>query len=161
MLGAPGMRKGSANVGKGKAPGGKGGGKGGGGGLEAMLPALMAASQGQPGAGAAGPQAANALAPAMGPGAAAPPGFLMGTEDTPAGYARGAPSVQPRPNYPFGAGYLFGATAVPGQGTGAVDKVPAMLAPHEAVLNRAAADMLGRGVIAALNASGARQMGMS
>ncbi len=73
---------------------------------------------------------------------------------------RGTPSVQPRPNYPFGAGYLFGATAVPGQGSGTVDKVPAMLAPHEAVLNRAAADMLGRGLISALNARGVRQMGM-
>jgi hypothetical protein len=62
--------------------------------------------------------------------------------------------------YPFGAGYLFGATAVPGQGSGTVDKVPAMLAPHEAVLNRAAADLMGRGKIAALNAQGARQMGL-
>jgi hypothetical protein len=72
----------------------------------------------------------------------------------------GAPSVQPMPSYPFGAGYLFGATAVPGQGSGTVDKVPAMLAPHEAVLNRAAADMMGRGRIAALNAQGAQQMGL-
>lgn len=158
--GAPGMRKGAANVGK---AGGKGGGKSGagkgGGGLEAMLPALMAASQG-PGAGAAGPQAANGMAPAMGFSAAAPPGFQMGAEDVPSGYARGAPSVQPNPNYPFGAGYLFGATAVPGQGSGTVDKVPAMLAPHEAVLNRAAADMLGRGLISQLNAAGSRRMGM-
>jgi hypothetical protein len=64
------------------------------------------------------------------------------------------------PGYPFGAGYLFGATAVPGQGSGTVDKVPAMLAPHEAVLNKAAADMMGRGKIAALNARGAQQMGL-
>jgi hypothetical protein len=64
------------------------------------------------------------------------------------------------PNYPFGAGYLFGATAVPGEGTGKTDTVPAMLAPHEAVLNRAAADMLGRGLIAALNQRGVKQMGM-
>jgi hypothetical protein len=35
-----------------------------------------------------------------------------------------------------------------------------MLAPHEAVLNKAAADMLGRGKIAALNARGVQQMGM-
>jgi hypothetical protein len=72
----------------------------------------------------------------------------------------GVPSVQPMPNYPFGAGYLFGATAVPGQGSGTVDKVPAVLAPHEAVLNRAAADSLGRGRIAALNAQGVKQMGL-
>jgi len=78
----------------------------------------------------------------------------------PKGFARGAPNVQPNPGFPFGAGYLFGATAVPGQGSGTVDKVPAMLAPHEAVLNRAAADMLGRGKIAALNAAGTKQMGM-
>ena len=83
----------------------------------------------------------------MAPGAAAPPGFV-----------RGAASVHP--GYPFGAGYLFGATAVPGQGSGAVDTVPAMLAPHEAVLNQAAADLMGRGRIAALNAQGVRQMGL-
>jgi hypothetical protein len=77
-----------------------------------------------------------------------------------AAFARGTPSVQPRSNYPFGAGYLFGQTAVPGQGSGTTDTVPAMLAPHEAVLNRAAADMLGRGLISALNARGVKQMGM-
>jgi hypothetical protein len=67
------------------------------------------------------------------------------------------------PGYPFGAGYMLGANGaneVPGQGTGKTDTVPAMLAPHEAVLNRAAADMLGRGLIAALNTQGMRQMGM-
>jgi hypothetical protein len=85
----------------------------------------------------------------MGPGAAAPPGF-----------AQGAASVQPMPNYPFGAGYLFGANEVPGQGSGQTDTVPAMLAPHEAVLNKAAADILGRGLIAALNTQGVKQMGM-
>ena len=69
-------------------------------------------------------------------------------------YAQGTPSV------PFGANYQLGAHTVPGQGTGKVDTVPAMLAPHEAVLNRAAADMLGRGLIAALNAHGVKQMGM-
>jgi len=76
------------------------------------------------------------------------------------GFARGTPSVETAPNYPFGAGYLFGAPTVPGEGTGTVDTVPAMLAPHEAVLNRAAADMLGRGLIASLNSRGARQMGI-
>ena len=75
--------------------------------------------------------------------------------------ATGLTRVLPNPGYPFGAGYLFGATAVPGQGSGTVDKVPAMLAPHEAVLNKAAADKLGRGKIAALNAQGAKQMGLS
>jgi hypothetical protein len=174
------LRKGSANV---KGKGGKGGkeSKGskadGGGsepqGLESILPALMAAQ----GGGAVGPQASpNALPPPMAPGAAAPPGFARGvvnvrryadgTSDvsigdaTPPGFAYGVPDVQPNPGYPFGAGYLFGATAVPGRGSGTVDKVPAMLAPHEAVLNKAAADMMGRGNIAALNAQGMKQLGL-
>lgn len=56
---------------------------------------------------------------------------------------------------------LAGGTArVPGQGDGTVDKVPAVLAPGEAVLNRAASDALGRGLIAALNGAGRQKMGM-
>jgi hypothetical protein len=167
-----GLKKGSASV-KGKGGGGKSskGGGGGGdqpGGLEGLLAAL-AAAQG----GAGGPQAANGVPPRMAPGAAAPPGFAQGvSEITPppvpplmpmtmprlldTGFARGTPSIEPA--NPFSA--VFGANAVPGGGTGAVDTVPAMLAPHEAVLNRAAADMLGRGLIAQLNARGVRQMGM-
>ena len=210
----PGMKKGTVNV-KGYkrgSPSVKGKSKGGKSdksstptsdqpptGLEAILPALMMASKG---GGAAGPQAANALPPSMGPGAAAPPGFAEGVGDIGSAnilrpaiasvtplisggrggggnvggggggvkgpnapmpapvYAKGTPSVQPRPNYPFGAGYMFGANEVPGQGTGRTDTVPAMLAPHEAVLNKAAADILGRGLIAALNAQGVKQMGM-
>ena len=180
--------KGGKGGGSKAAKGGKGAPKGGGGappaGLEQILPALMAAAQGgggQPGAGpdagAAGPQAANAMPQPMAPGGAAPPGFARGavnirryadgTSDVsigdvgaPPGFAMGTPSVPPNPGYPFGAGYLFGATTVPGQGSGTVDQVPAMLAPHEAVLNKAAADMMGRGRIAALNAAGTRQMGM-
>ena len=46
--------------------------------------------------------------------------------------------------------YAEGATRIPGQGPG--DTVPAMLTPGEAVLNRHAADHLGRDNIAALNA---------
>jgi hypothetical protein len=38
--------------------------------------------------------------------------------------------------------------------------VKAKLAPGEAVLNKAAADMAGRGAISRLNAAGARKMGM-
>jgi hypothetical protein len=181
--GGAGLKRGSANVmskgGKGaKAGKAAGGGGAGGGGLEAILPTLMAASQaGQMGGGAIGPQATTpAGPPSMAPGAAAPPGFAKGvvnvrryvdgTSDVsigdamPSGFANGAPDVQPNPGYPFGAGYLFGATAVPGQGSGTVDTVPAVLAPHEAVLNKAAADMMGRGRIAALNARGAKQMGL-
>jgi hypothetical protein len=41
-----------------------------------------------------------------------------------------------------------------------IDTVKAKLAPNEAVLNREAADMLGRGLIQALNSVGAQKMGM-
>ena len=51
-----------------------------------------------------------------------------------------------------------GATKVPGKGAPNVDSVPATLAPQEAVLNQGAADHLGRGTIAALNALGAAKM---
>lgn len=53
-----------------------------------------------------------------------------------------------------------GIAKVPGKGSGKVDKVPAKLAPGEAVLNKAAAEKMGRGLIAALNKQGARKMGM-
>lgn len=53
-----------------------------------------------------------------------------------------------------------GMTRVPGQGPSNVDSVPAMLAPEEAVLNAPAADMVGRGLIEALNQIGAMKMGM-
>ena len=64
--------------------------------------------------------------------------------------AGGAPAPMPMSGQPLGM--MGGATVVPGQGSGNVDKVPAMLAPHEAVLTHGAADALGRGKIAALNA---------
>ena len=51
-----------------------------------------------------------------------------------------------------------GATKVPGKGNPGVDKVPAVLAPGEAVLNQGAANHMGRGAIAALNALGAHAM---
>lgn len=54
-----------------------------------------------------------------------------------------------------------GMTRVPGQGSGKVDKVPAMLAPGEAVLNKGAADKMGRGMIAKANAAGVQRMGMA
>lgn len=59
-----------------------------------------------------------------------------------------------------GLGLKKGITKVPGKGSGKVDKVPAKLAPGEAVLNKAAAEHLGRGVITALNALGRQKMGM-
>jgi hypothetical protein len=57
-------------------------------------------------------------------------------------------------------GFKRGATKVPGKGSGKVDTVPAMLAPGEAVLNKAAAQKMGRDKIAAANKAGAKQMGI-
>ena len=78
--------------------------------------------------------------------------------------------VQPMPPAPALAGYARGCGTVhdfakgtdhvPGQGTGAVDKVPAMLAPHEAVLNAGAAQHVGPHLIDVLNALGAHKMAM-
>lgn len=56
-------------------------------------------------------------------------------------------------------GFSHGTSAVPGQGTGTVDTTPAMLAPGEAVLNKAAAEHLGRHTIDLLNALGQVKMG--
>lgn len=54
-----------------------------------------------------------------------------------------------------------GTPKVPGKGSPKVDSVPAKLAPGEAVLNAPAADMAGRGLIAALNKVGAQKLGMA
>lgn len=56
--------------------------------------------------------------------------------------------------------FAKGVSKVPGKGDGTQDTVKAKLAPGEAVLNKAAAEGMGRGLIAALNAAGARKMGM-
>lgn len=56
--------------------------------------------------------------------------------------------------------YRAGATKVPGKGSGKVDTVPAMLAPHEAVLNKGAAEHMGRDNITKLNKIGLAKMGM-
>ncbi len=56
--------------------------------------------------------------------------------------------------------YSSGTPRVPGHGDGTVDTVDAKLAPGEAVLNKAAAEMLGRGLIDLLNKHGMLQMGM-
>jgi hypothetical protein len=58
------------------------------------------------------------------------------------------------------AGYAKGVARVPGKGDGTKDTVKAKLAPGEAVLNKAAAEGMGRGLIAALNKMGAKKMGM-
>lgn len=57
-------------------------------------------------------------------------------------------------------GMKKGTARVPGKGNGKTDTVPAMLAPGEAVLNKAAADGMGRGLISALNKMGAKKMGL-
>jgi hypothetical protein len=54
--------------------------------------------------------------------------------------------------------YADGAQKIPGKGTGAHDTVHAMLAPGEAVLNKGAAEHVGRGLIAHLNQIGAARM---
>jgi hypothetical protein len=54
-----------------------------------------------------------------------------------------------------------GTSKVPGQGDGKTDTVPSMLAPGEAVLNRGAAEHLGRDTISLLNAIGAHKMGLN
>lgn len=56
--------------------------------------------------------------------------------------------------------YSTGTARVPGKGLPTKDTVKAKLAPGEAVLNAAAAEMMGRHNIAALNAHGAMAMGM-
>lgn len=56
--------------------------------------------------------------------------------------------------------FRMGTARVPGKGDGTKDTVKAKLAPGEAVLNKAAADKMGRGLIAALNKMGAQKMGL-
>lgn len=57
-------------------------------------------------------------------------------------------------------GFAKGTARVPGMGDGTVDTVPAALAPGEAVLNKPAAEMMGRGLIAVMNKLGMQKMGM-
>lgn len=78
------------------------------------------------------------------------------------GYSKGTPRVggMPSPQFSPADAHHFdnGATKVPGKGDGTVDKIPAMLAPGEAVLNRGAAEHVGRDKIAAINAIGHAKM---
>lgn len=71
------------------------------------------------------------------------------------------PSTGQNQNLRKALGYSEGTTKVPGKGDGTVDKVPAKLAPGEAVLNKGAAEALGRDLIASLNAAGMQAMGMN
>lgn len=73
----------------------------------------------------------------------------------------GAAARPYRPSYASGGvfGFSKGAGRVPGKGSGKVDTVPAMLAPGEAVLNKEAAERVGRGTIDVLNAIGLHDRG--
>lgn len=62
---------------------------------------------------------------------------------------------------PLGMEFAKGTARVPGNGDGTQDTVPAKLAPGEAVLNKAAAEGMGRGLIALMNKLGAQKMGMT
>lgn len=57
-------------------------------------------------------------------------------------------------------GFKKGVARVPGKGDGTKDTVKAKLAPGEAVLNKSAAETLGRGLIDVLNKMGAKKMGL-
>lgn len=71
------------------------------------------------------------------------------------GFAKGTSGV---PGYADGTD---GVGKVPGKGDGTVDTQRTILAPGEAVLNKGAAEHLGRDTIALLNAVGLHKMGMS
>lgn len=78
----------------------------------------------------------------------------------------GASGLTPVPDiYGHDTGHVFtfakGTAKVPGKGSGKKDTVKAKLAPGEAVLNKAAAEHVGRGLIAKLNQAGAQKMGMA
>lgn len=78
--------------------------------------------------------------------------FAEGTSDVPApGGGMGMPEAQ---------NYKKGTPKVAGKGDGKTDTTKAMLAPGEAVLNKAAAEHLGRDTIDLLNAAGAKSMGL-
>ena len=66
-------------------------------------------------------------------------------------------------NSPTGGTPAFarGTAKINGKGDGKTDTQPAMLAPGEAVLNKAAAEHLGRDTISLLNAIGAHKMGLN
>lgn len=66
-------------------------------------------------------------------------------------FTRSGGFLNPFGDKPFGS-FKRGVTSVPGKGSG--DKMPAVLEPKEAVLNKHAADMLGRKKIAQLNKAG-------
>jgi len=101
-------------------------------------------------------------------GFGAAPGTGMGMGLGPAGLARQQGSTDPRymsnqeRERQRGAGtpgFAEGTARVPGRGDGTKDTVKARLAPGEAVLNKPAAEMIGRDVIAAANTMGRPTVG--
>ena len=108
------------------------------------------------------------------------PNFPLHTYHIPADTGPRAPSITGVPVHTYGVGGLIktttvpkdqdkldiggqkkGIARVPGKGNGMKDTVKTKLAPGEAVLNKAAADHMGRGLIGALNKAGAQRMGMT
>lgn len=88
-----------------------------------------------------------------------PPGAqILPSIETP-GFSRIREDMERRAQ-PTGTNYKKGIAKVPGKGNGTKDTVPAKLAPGEAVLNKAAAEHMGRGLIEVLNKMGAEKMGM-
>lgn len=76
----------------------------------------------------------------------------VGSKPLPPGWSQ--PDLDPTKKY------SKGTSKVPGKGDGKTDTVAAKLAPGEAVLNKAAAEHLGRPVIDLLNAVGQAKMGL-
>lgn len=100
---------------------------------------------------------------AVTPSAPSPPaGMPIGTQprQMPDGsYSFGGPRTEGGGGMPIRR-YAKGTARVPGKGDGTQDTVRAKLPVAGAVVNKAAADSLGRGLIAALNKAGAGAMGM-
>ena len=83
---------------------------------------------------------------------------LPGYNHTPSAATVASPNYTDLTDLGKGLRYSDGTAQVPGKGPGNVDTVPAMLAPHEAVLNAGAAQHVGPHLINVLNALGAHKM---
>ena len=107
-------------------------------------------------------KAAGGVPSVPGPGQTLGGGSWEGPQPTTGTSSLPAPSTTPnqdlRAKMGYGVKAADGLSKVPGKGNPGVDKVPAVLAPGEAVLNQGAATHMGRGAIAALNALGAHAM---
>lgn len=97
------------------------------------------------------------------PGATTSVGSSVITPSTPASAFDPTAPLPPgwsRPDLDPSRRYSKGTSKVPGKGDGKTDTVAAKLAPGEAVLNKAAAEHLGRDTIDLLNAVGQAKMGL-